>query len=105
MLLSYKLEVHFYSFEIPLLYQLFKHSVLSIFSGPSNILSHVIIQRPLENTLSGSSLIPGIKRISIANRERRGPSLSLLILTPPLKCWLAFNIVRCFSTVIIVLIF
>ncbi|OCK94056.1 uncharacterized protein K441DRAFT_722075, partial [Cenococcum geophilum 1.58] len=70
--LSYKLEFYFYPFKIPPLYQLFKHLVLLIFSSLSDILSHIIVRRPPENTLSGSSLIAGIKRILIANRKRRG---------------------------------
>ncbi|KAF1988964.1 hypothetical protein K402DRAFT_11844 [Aulographum hederae CBS 113979] len=56
----------------PCLSQCPKHSTISITVAPNECLSHDIVLRAPENTLSGSSEKGGIEKISIAIRERRG---------------------------------
>jgi hypothetical protein len=59
-------------FKILLLFQCFKHSLISIVLGSICPLSYVIIQRAPEKTRSGSSLIARIERISSAIKESLG---------------------------------
>ena len=56
-------------------YQLFKHCVFSIAETPNCIRSHEIVLRAPEKTLSGSSLIAGIDKISIAICDSLGQAV------------------------------
>jgi hypothetical protein len=58
--------------KIPLLFQYFKHSLISIVSGSICPLSQLTVQRASEKTLSGSSLISEIESISIAINKSLG---------------------------------
>jgi hypothetical protein len=60
------------SSKIPLRFQCFKHSPVSIALAPNCALSHEIVRRAPENTRSGSSLIAGIERMSIAIEDNLG---------------------------------
>src|SRR5450631_4427981 len=70
--LSYSTSLSKKVLRIPLLFQCFKHSLHSIVSGSNCPLSQLTVRRAPEKTLSGSSLIGGIERTSIAISESLG---------------------------------
>jgi len=59
-------------FKIPLFFQCFIHSTISMVVGSICAFSYEIVRRAPEKTRSTSSLMAGIKRMSSAIRESLG---------------------------------